>query len=971
MSIAQPEAYELLEQRPVKGIHSQGYYYRHKKSGARIAVLSNEDENKVFAIGFRTPPKDDTGVPHILEHSVLCGSDRFPSKDPFVELAKGSLNTFLNAMTYPDKTVYPVASCNDTDFQNLMHVYMDAVFFPNIYRREEIFRQEGWHYELEDPQGELQLNGVVYNEMKGAFSSPDGVLDRQIMNSLFPDNTYSCESGGDPDSIPELSYEEFLAFHKKYYHPSNSYIYLYGNMDVAEKLDWLDREYLCKFDLAEVDSAIPLQKPFEQPVRVRKEYSVTSQEPVDHKTFLSWNKAVGEAADVELATAMGVLDYVLLSAPGAPLRKALLEAGIGDDITGGYDNGILQPVFSVISKNADPDQEERFVAVITDVLEKLAAEGLDKKALEAGVNSQEFSYREADYGRYPSGLMIGLEAMSTWLYHDDMPFDAVELLDIYARLREAIGTDYYEKLIRTWLLDNPHGSVVVVEPRQGLTGQLEQKLKKRLADYKASLSPEEIRQIAEDTKALKAYQEEPSTKEELEAIPLLRREDLDRKVQPLINEERKAGQVPVLFHDIFTNGISYVNLLFNMDKVPEEYLCYAGLLKSVLGYMDTEHYDYGQLFNAINCSTGGISTDIDIASVEGRPGAYTMHFRFRGKALSDKQHVLFEMIKEIISATRLEDTKRLKEIIAERRSRLGVHMQEAGHSTAMQRAASFLSAREAATDRTGGLSYYLFLKELDEHFEERKQEIVEKLRTVMALIFSADNLLADYTGQQDGYEDFAAGTALVADCLPEKAAGPVADRPAPEKCSEGFRTAAKVQYVAAAGDFSKAGLPYTGTLKVLRTIMSYDYLWTKIRVLGGAYGAMNGYARDGVSYLVSYRDPNLTRTLEVYEQAADYMEQFQADERDMTKYVIGTVSEMDTPLQPGARGARSRIAYLAGLTEDILQRERDQVLDCRQEDIRAMAEYLRAIMKDRVVCVLGGEEIIEENKVLFDRTATL
>ena len=443
MNLEKLETYELMEEHDLPDLKSQGYLLRHKKSGARIVLLSNEDDNKVFTIGFRTPPEDSTGLPHILEHSVLCGSDKFPAKDPFVELVKGSLNTFLNAMTYPDKTVYPIASCNDKDFQNLMHVYMDAVFHPNIYKRDEIFRQEGWSYKLDDVDADLEYNGVVYNEMKGAFSSPEGVLDRVILNSLFPDTSYRNESGGDPEEIPNLSYEQFLDFHSRYDHPSNSYIYLYGDMDMAEKLMWLDREYLSKYDTLEIDSRIRYQEPFSEVIEVEKEYSIASNESEEDNTYLSYNKVIGTSLDRELYLAFEILDYALLSAPGAPLKKALVDAGIGKDIMGSYDNGIYQPVFSVIAKNANVDQKEQFISVIEQTLSDIVQNGMDQKAIEAGINYHEFRYREADFGGFPKGLMYGLQIFESWLYDDQKPFLHVDAIDTFNLLKEKGKTGYF------------------------------------------------------------------------------------------------------------------------------------------------------------------------------------------------------------------------------------------------------------------------------------------------------------------------------------------------------------------------------------------------------------------------------------------------------------------------------------------------------------------------------------------------
>ena len=535
MSIYDLNAYEVLQTEDLSDLKSKGTLLKHKKSGARVLLMENDDENKVFTIGFRTPPSDSTGVPHIMEHSVLCGSKEFPVKDPFVELVKGSLNTFLNAMTYPDKTVYPVASCNDKDFQNLMHVYMDAVFYPNIYQHDKTFRQEGWSYKLDDPEGELTISGVVYNEMKGAFSSPEGVLDRVVLNSLFPDNAYSVESGGDPEVIPELTYEQFLDFHRKYYHPSNSYIYLYGDMDMEEKLRWLDEKYLSDFENEPVDSEIHLQKPFTEMKEVVQEYSIASEESDEDNTYLSYNKVIGTTLDEKLYLAFEILDYALLSAPGAPLKKALLDAGVGKDISGSYDNGVYQPIFSVISKNANVEQKEEFVRVIEDTLKDIVKNGINKKALRAGINYHEFRFREADFGNYPRGLMYGLQLFDSWLYDETKPFIHMQAIPTFEFLKEQVETGYFEELIQKYLLDNTHGSIVIIKPERGRTARMDKELADKLQAYKDSLSKEEIDALVKATKELEEYQEEESAPEDLAKIPVLGREDISREIAPILS----------------------------------------------------------------------------------------------------------------------------------------------------------------------------------------------------------------------------------------------------------------------------------------------------------------------------------------------------------------------------------------------------------------------------------------------------
>lgn len=957
-------AYELLEERPLQDLNSTGYRLRHKKTGAKIALIQNDDENKVFYIGFRTPPKDSTGVAHIVEHTVLCGSEKFPVKDPFVELAKGSLNTFLNAMTYPDKTVYPVASCNDKDFQNLMDVYLDAVLHPNIYQYEEIFKQEGWHYELESEDAPITLNGVVYNEMKGAFSSPESVLERSILNSLFPDNTYGNESGGDPLYIPDLTYEDYLDFHSRYYHPSNSYIYLYGNMDMAEKLEWIDEQYLSKYDAITLDSAVKEQKAFEKPVEIAFSYPVASNESLENNTYLSYNTVVGKVLDKELYLAFELLDYALLNAPGAPLKKALLDAGIGKDIMGSFDNGIYQPFFSIIAKNANESQKEEFVRIIRKVFEDVVRDGINKKTLLAGLNSVEFKFREADFGRYPKGLMYGLQCLDSWLYDENQPFMHVEAIETIAFLKKQVEKGYFEELVQKYLLDNTHVSVVITKPEKGLNAKTEKALEEKLEAYKGTLSKEEIQQLIADTKHLKAYQEEPSPKEELEKIPLLKRGDLKKEVLKLTNEMRNVAGIPVLYHDIFTSGIHYVDFLFDIRHIREEELPYVGILKAVLGYVDTEHYGYADLSNEINLHTGGINNSILVTADTKEPEKYSLKFEVRTKFLKEKTATTIALVKEILCSSNLEDDRRLYEIIAESKSRLQMAIGDMGHSVSAMRAMSYFSKTAKINDLTNGITLYKVVADLEEHFEEKKEMLKDTLKRLIEEIFVKERLLLNVTSKE-GAEFMEQELKEFVDAL-YPAKGEVEEQSfVCEKRNEGFLDASKVQYVSRAGNFVKEGYSYKGTLRILKVIMGYDYLWINIRVKGGAYGCMSGFGRNGDAYFSSYRDPNLKATNEVYERVPEYLENFHVDERDMTKYIIGTVSEMDTPLSPSAKGRRSLISYLGHVSEEDLQKERDEVLRAESEDIRALAPMIAAILKGQNLCVIGNEETLRSEEEMF------
>lgn len=966
-----PSSYEFLFEEKLEDMNGIGKVLVHKKTGARIALIANDDNNKVFSIGFRTPPKNSTGVAHIIEHTVLCGSKNFPAKDPFIELAKGSLNTFLNAMTYPDKTVYPVASVNDQDFKNLMHVYMDAVLYPNIYQRQEIFKQEGWHYELESEDGELKYNGVVYNEMKGAFSSPESVMYRLIQNSLFPETTYGVESGGDPDFIPELTYEEFIDFHKTYYHPSNSYIYLYGDMDFEERLNWLDKEYLNQYDRLEVNSAIKPQKGFDAVKEIKTFYSLSEEEETADNTYISYNMVVGNSLDKELTLTLQILDYVLLQAPGAPVKQALLDAGIGRDIIGGLEDEILQPIFMIIAKNSEEEKKEQMLSIIRKVLAEQVEKGLDEKSLRAAINFYEFKYREADYGQFPKGLLYGLRAMSSWLHDDQKPFLHLKDSSGYEFLKDKIGTGYYEKTIKEYLLDNTHASSVILKPKCGLNSEKEEAIRKKLAAYKATLTKEEIQNIIKDTALLKEYQDTPSTREELERIPLLTREDIDKKIEPLHNDEHIIDGVKVIHHNVYTNKIAYIRLLFDIKEVPKELLPYASLLSFVLGYVDTNNYSYLALSNEVNIHTGGISSNVKSFAVKGSTNEYIPVFEFATKVLYDKLSEAFRLINEMLYNTKFEDAKRLKEIVGEMKSKLQMNFTHSGHSVAVDRAMSYYSEHGMFKEVTAGIEFYKFIEELADNFTDRAEAVISKLKELMKMIFTKDNLFISITSDEEGFTRFRDKLKDICEKLQQRADSKLFESYntsslKPVRHNEGFKTGMQVQYVARAGNFLKAGYEYTGAMKVLRTILSYDYLWMNIRVKGGAYGCFCGFSGvDGDGFFSSYRDPNLKETNGIYENAAQYVENFTADERDITKYIIGTISSLDTPLTPQSKGRRSLSMYIAGITEEDLLKEREEILDVTLEDIRALYKAVKAITDAGNICVIGSEEKINQNKDLF------
>ncbi len=971
MTIHDLAEYEILDEHRVEDVQSDGFILRHKKSGARIAILSNNDDNKVFYIGFRTPPEDETGVPHIIEHTTLCGSKKFPVKDPFIELAKGSLNTFLNAMTYPDKTVYPVASCNDQDFKNLMDVYLDAVFNPNITKYEEIFKQEGWHYELTGKDDELKINGVVYNEMKGAYSSPDEVLSSQIYRSLFPDNTYSKDSGGNPEYIPKLTYEAYLDFYHKYYHPSNSYIYLYGDMDVVERLEWLDKEYLSQYEYKKVNSEINKQPAFDEIKNVEAQYSITMDDSQENKTYLSYNRVVGDSLDEMLYQAFDVLDYALVSSPGAPVKQALIDAGIGDDVYGSYDAGILQPVFSFVAKNANASQADEFESIIENTLKEVVKTGINKEALLAGINSSEFKFREADFGQFPKGLLFGLNCLDSWLFDDMKPFIHLECLDTFAKLRRAVDTDYFEKLIQEYLLDNTHGSSVTVKPKRGLGNEREEALAKELSDYKASLSDEEIDKLIEETEHLKKYQEEPSSDEDLRKLPMLTRADMKKEAMPFSNIEDTLSDVKVVRHDIESNGIDYISFLFDAGDFAQSELGYLGFFTNALGLVSTENYSYTDLANATNIYTGGISTGTASHPDIKDRNNFVFKFEVKLKVLEKNLDKALELMEQMLLTSDFTDTKRLGEIVAQIKARLQANLSSSGHLVAAMRSMSSFSRYALYQDELKGIAFYRSICRIEKELSESPKSVSDKLAGIAKKLFARNRMLISFTGNSEAYGNAKLSLEkVIAGFNKMSAIGKQAEVHF-NTAKEAFIDASQIQYVAKTGDFICEGYEYTGALRLLRIILSYDYLWINVRVKGGAYGCMNTFLRSGESYFVSYRDPNLSDTLDVYDRIPEYIKSFSPDERDMTKYIIGTFSALDTPMNPEAKGSRSLSAYLEGITYEQIQKERNEILNAQPEDIRRLADLVEAVLKKDSICVIGNENMIKESAGLFENVEKL
>lgn len=962
--LKQSAAYRFLTETKLPELDAVGITMEHVKTGARVFLIPCADRNKVFTIGFRTPPQDSTGVAHIIEHTVLCGSEKYPVKDPFVELVKGSLNTFLNAMTYPDKTLYPVASCNDRDFDNLMDVYLDAVFHPNIYREEKIFRQEGWHYEMENADAPLTLNGVVFNEMKGVYSAADGVMERAVMQTLYPGHTYGEDSGGDPDVIPQLKYGDYLDFHRRYYHPSNAFIYLYGNLDFREKLERIDRAYLSQYEKRETDSAIPLTVPFAKPVSAAFDYSLSESESEKNAVYLSLNTRIDCELDPVRYAAFQILDYILLEVPGAVLHEELIAAGIGDDVYGGFASGLRVPYFAVNAKNTDESRKGEFLAVIKGTLRKLADGGIDRDVLRAAINLAEFRAREADFGNYPKGLIYGLQSFDSWLYGAD-PCMHLQYGRIFTELKKRAEEGYFEELIRTYLLDNPNEAVLTFRPVRGLSVQQDAERKRKLAAVRNAMTEEERRRVVRETAELKAYQAEPSSPEDLLRVPMLKRADIGTEAERPVWELRSEAGIPVVFSNVPTSGIAYLKIIFNCDSLTREELPLLSFLKEVLGYIDTEKHTYADLATQINLHSGGIGFGTDCYPDLARVNETVFTFSANAKTLYEEIGFAFDAEAEMLLESKLGDTARIREILAEIRSGLKEKLMSAGHSAAVNRAGSFLSRNACFNDLTKGIDYYRMLEETAADYDRNADAFSARLMQLAGKLFTRDNMLIHLTCDEEGYAAFRAALPAFPGKFPETAERGSGFVFEPKQAEEGWMCASQVNYVARFGNFRNHGYSYTGVLKILKVLMSYDYLWNHIRVQGGAYGCMSDFGRSGDTGFVSYRDPGLTETDRVYDGIADYAEHFKADEREMTKSIIGAISDLDMPLTPLSKGLRGLSAWYSHVTPEDLQKERDEILRAQPEDIRNLAPLLRAVLADGCKCAIGNEARIRENADAF------
>ena len=961
--------FKLEEEYEIKEIQSIARIFTHEKSGAKLLHLENDDDNKVFSIGFRTPPENSTGVPHIIEHCVLSGSRKYRTKEPFMDMVKGSLQTFINAMTFSDKTIYPVASRNEKDFFNLMDVYLDAVFYPRIYEEPKIFMQEGWHHELFDENDPIIYKGVVYNEMQGAYSSPETILGDEIDKSLYPDTCYRFSSGGNPEFIPELSYEEFLNFHRKFYHPSNSYIYLYGNGDIEKQLEFIDREYLSEFDKAKIDSEIYIQLPFQERCETVAYYPILKDDPDENRSYLSLNFVLGENIDPELYLMTSIIGLLLIDTEAAPLKKALIEAEIGEDIFSMTTGGI-QPGFSIVAKNSSMDKKDKFKKVVFDTLNKLVEEGIDRKLIEACINIMEFNLRESM--KFPTkGLIYNIQALDSWLY-DGNPTAHLQYDATLEKLKANIDNGYFEKFIEEKLINNTHSSLVIINPKKGLGEEEIKETELKLEKYKNSLTKEEIKNLIKENEELKEMQLSDDTEEAKATIPKLSISDVEPEAEIIPQEVIKDKNTTILFHDIFTSKISYLDFYFDTSMVDEELIPYINLLSTLLGKLDTEDKSYGELSNDIYVNTGGIALDAAAYAKKDDDNIYYPKFTISGKAIGEKNTIIMmELINEIITKTKIEDEKRIKELLQQIKSRMEMSIFDIGHALAAGRVASYFSQAGKYAEKLKGLEYYWFISEILENFDKNKEEIISNLNKVYRKIFNINNLIIAFTGDKEDFAVIKDNLNIITDNLNTNTWKAKEYNFPKSKLNEGILSSANVQYVSKGYNFKDLGYEYSGKMTVLSTILSRDYLHNRIRAQGGAYGAGISFGRTGLVTTYSYRDPNLIETIEVYDNMADYIENLNLNEEDLTTYIIGTISKLDPAITPHGKGALATSRYITGLTQEEVQKTRDEVLDTKLEDLKAFAPLLRDTMKENYLCVLGNEARIEENEKVFNELVKL
>ncbi len=965
-------SYELKFKRYIEDVKSTCHYLVHKKTGMKVLFLENDDENKVFSIGFKTKVHDNTGVAHILEHSVLCGSENYPLKDPFIELAKGSLNTFLNAMTYPDKTLYPVASTNDADFRNLMSVYLDAVFKPNIYKHKEIFMQEGWHHVLNNREDNITYSGVVYNEMKGAYSSAGDLLSREVEKSIFNNHSYGYDSGGDPEHIIDLTYEDFLAFHKKNYNPSNAYLYFYGKLDLDENLKFIDENYVNAYE--RVNNLETIEMPDYKNIikEVKAPYPVADGNKIETLSQFSYNVVVDIREDKNLYQALDILCYVLVNAPGAPVSKALYDAGIGEDVSASFDTPYIKPLIKITAANTDIKRFDEFKSIIDDVLNRVIREGIDKTALLGAINTSEFSFRESDFGTYPKGLLYYLTILDAWNYYDDEPVLYLEQLSMFDFLKKNIDTGYFENVVKEFILENEHKTFVAIYPELNLQEKIDEDLSKRAMEYKKTLSDDEITALIDENIRLKEYQDTPDIEEDTNKIPILKLTDIKKESTFYELDERKIGDNLYLSYICESNGIFYSRLIFDADDMDMAYLPYLSILSNIFGMVDTESYSYNELRNQINVNLGGLRVDTMNYSSSKNKDKYRVFLSLNMKGMFSNIESGISLAKEILLKSRLDDKNRIREILQETKIGLEESIIRFGNNYASSVAGSMVSESVRAADLLKGIAFYDKLNRILNDYDNEFDPLIRKLKNLIGYLVSRERFIINYTGSIDGGEIFEKKTEDFIKALPKsKALENIDESTGVYKNTGIIAQSLTVQFVARAGCTDINKYPYSGTMQVLKVLLGYDYLWNEVRVKGGAYGCSGTVFRNGIFYLNSYRDPNLSATEEVFENTAAYLRNLSLNEREITKYIIGAVSSLDVPLGVSLRGLKALNMYYSEISGAEIQRERDEVLSTKLSDIQSIANAIEDAIKDRYACTIGSKDMIDKHKDMFDNIRNL
>ena len=944
-------------------IKSKAYLLKHDYSGAKLLYLENDDENKVFGIGFRTPPENSKGTPHILEHCVLNGSRKYKTKEPFMDLLKGSLQTFLNAMTFSDKTIYPVASRNDRDFENLMDVYLDAVFYPRIYDKKEIFLQEGWHYELRTPEEELRYKGVVYNEMRGAYSSPDSYVYKELDSALYPDSIYSNDSGGDPYEIPNLSYEEFLDFHRKYYHPSNSYIFLYGKLDLEEQLSHIE-EYLNHFPAEKIDSSIGLQKPFKEMKTIEASYPLTPGESEDNKDYLIYGALTNDKKNRKESLTNSIIRAVLFSEESSPVKNALLKAGLGEDTMTLSTDG-LQQGMGICAINTSKNRRDEFFEIIENSIRETVEKGFSKEELLASLNKIEFQLRECD--NYPTkGVIYMIQSLESWLYDEDpkIQFKFNKLLD---ELRDAIDTDYYENFVREKILDNPHKVLISLEAKEGLNTKKDQDVHNALQEYKSSLSEEEIVKIIEENKILEEMQNKEDTAEEKETIPALSLSDIKAKALEIPTEEIQKGKTTILIHDLFTQRIDYFTLAFNLDFIREEEIQPLSLLSDAIGLMDTKNYSYQRLGTEEYLYTGGIHSSLSSYFLE-KENSYTKKFSIHAKAKPEFLDNMFDLIDETTRFTKFEDKKRLKEILQMIRLKLENGFVESGHQYALMRNRSNYSQQGAFDEKIGGLSYYDFIVDLEDHFDEKAESLLTCLHELSQKIFNKNKLIVNITTEEK--ENALKAVEKYLEKLSDLEHEAYDLKFLLEPKNEGITTSANINYVVQTGPLAFPN-GYKGSFEVLSNILSNTYLYSFIRAQGGAYGTGMGISRSGRFGLYSYRDPNIAQTLDIYKNLPEIIQGLDLPQKELETFIIGSLNKFDPPTTNATKGKLGLLLYITGQTPEDTKKAMEEAIEADIEEFKEIIPLLKESLDQNYITVIGNADAIGKNKELFDTVRTL